>query len=42
MVCLEFWCVWKFEGGEEWKVRGEGEGRGMITPSPCLDVLKIK
>jgi hypothetical protein len=36
IVCLEVWRGKRVEG------KGGRRGKGMATPSPCLDVLKIK
>ncbi len=36
MLCLEVWRKKRVEG------KGGKERRGMVIPSPCLDVLKIR
>ncbi len=45
MLCLEVWRERRVEEKEGKESIGEerrGEGRGMVIPSPCLDVLKNK
>jgi hypothetical protein len=44
------WCVWKFgrvmrvDSKDRWGGGGgvRREGKEMVTPSPCLDILKTK